>query len=55
YLAPVPFRGKTNEPSYVPWVAKTIAEVHGVSPEVVGSMTSENFHRLFKKTALSQV
>jgi TatD DNase family protein len=50
YLAPVPFRGKTNEPSYVPWVAKTIAEVHGVSPEVVGSMTSENFHRLFKKT-----
>jgi TatD DNase family protein len=47
YLAPVPFRGKTNNPSYVPYVAKQIAEVRGVSPEEIGRVTSANFERLF--------
>jgi TatD DNase family protein len=47
YLAPVPFRGKTNNPSYVPYVARQIAEVKGVSSEEIGRVTSVNFERLF--------
>ena len=48
YLAPVPYRGKTNNPSYVPYVAKQIAEVRGISIEEVAVATSANFDRLFK-------
>lgn len=48
YLAPVPFRGKTNNPSYVPHVAATIAQVRGVPVEAVAEQTSRNFERLFK-------
>lgn len=48
YLAPVPYRGKTNNPSYVPFVAKQIAEVRGISIEEVAAATSANFDRLFK-------
>jgi TatD DNase family protein len=48
YLAPVPHRGKTNNPSYVPWVAKQIASLRGLSPEEVGRQTSANFDSLFK-------
>jgi TatD DNase family protein len=47
YLAPAPHRGKTNNPSYVPWVAKQIADLRGLSPEAVGAQTSANFDRLF--------
>ena len=47
YLAPVPYRGKTNNPSYVPWVAKQIAEIRGCTVEEVGQATSANFERLF--------
>lgn len=47
YLAPVPHRGKTNNPSYVPWVARQIAQLRGMSDEVVGLQTSANFDRLF--------
>ena len=47
YLAPVPFRGKTNNPSYVPYVAKQLAVVKGLSTEEVGGVTSANFERLF--------
>jgi TatD DNase family protein len=47
YLAPVPFRGKTNNPSYVPHVAATIAQVRGVPVETVAEQTSRNFERLF--------
>lgn len=47
YLAPVPFRGKTNNPSLVPYVAKQIAEVKKVSVESVAGATSRNFERLF--------
>ena len=47
YLAPVPYRGKTNNPSYVPFVAKQIAELKGVPVEAVARATSENFERLF--------
>jgi TatD DNase family protein len=47
YLAPVPFRGKTNNPSLVPYVARQIAEVRGMAVEAVGELTSRNFERLF--------
>jgi TatD DNase family protein len=47
YLAPVPFRGKPNEPKYVPKVAEFIASLRGVSVEAIAEQTSANFHRLF--------
>jgi TatD DNase family protein len=47
YLAPVPFRGKTNNPSYVPLVAQQIAVLRGCSVEEIGAASSENFTRLF--------
>jgi TatD DNase family protein len=47
YLAPVPLRGKRNEPSYVPHVAAKVAELHGVPVERVAEQTTINFHRLF--------
>lgn len=49
YLAPVPYRGKTNNPSYVPFVAHQIAELLGLTSEAVGRLTSENFERLFSQ------
>ena len=49
YLAPVPFRGKTNSPAYVPYVAQLLAELRGATPDVVGLLTSQNFDALFKK------
>ncbi len=48
YLAPVPHRGKTNNPSYVPLVAQQIARVRNCSVEDVGRASSDNFLRLFK-------
>jgi TatD DNase family protein len=48
YLAPVPHRGKRNEPAFVPHVAAKLAELHGVPVETVASRTTENFRRLFK-------
>jgi TatD DNase family protein len=48
YLAPVPYRGKTNNPSYVPYVARQIGELRGMTAEAVGAVTSANFERLFK-------
>ena len=51
YLAPVPYRGKTNNPSYVPFVAKQIAELKGLPVEAVGEATSRNFEHLFKVPA----
>jgi len=47
YLAPVPYRGKTNSPAYVPHVAKQIAELKSVPLQEVASMTSRNFEELF--------
>lgn len=51
YLAPKPFRGKRNEPSYVPHTAAVLAELHGVSAEAMAEQTTTNFRRLFKKAA----
>ena len=47
YLAPVPHRGKTNNPSYVPYVAKLIGELKGQSIQTIGQVTSQNFETLF--------
>ncbi len=51
YLAPVPHRGKVNNPSYVPWVAREIAQLRGVDEETVAAATAENFFHLFSKAA----
>ena len=53
YLAPVPHRGKTNNPSFVPFVARLIGELKGLTPEAVGEHTSRNFERLFLPSDLS--
>ncbi len=47
YLAPVPFRGKLNQPGYVKHVAEEIAKLRGISVEEVGEATSANFRKLF--------
>ena len=47
YLAPVPYRGKTNSPAYVPYVARQIAELKGCTVEEVAQRTSRNFEALF--------
>ena len=47
YLAPIPYRGKTNNPSYVPFVAKQLAETRMESLESIANATSRNFERLF--------
>lgn len=54
YLAPVPYRGKTNEPAYVVETLKTLAQVKGVSAEAMAAQTTENFYRLFNKVPRPQ-
>jgi TatD DNase family protein len=46
YLAPVPHRGKRNEPAFVPAVARAVGEIKGNSAEEIGQRTTENFLRL---------
>ncbi len=47
YLAPVPHRGKRNEPAFVVEVCRRLAEIHGVAPEEMAERTGANFSRLF--------
>lgn len=47
YLAPVPFRGKQNEPAYVPLVAAKLAELFGKTVDEIGELTSRNANQLF--------
>ncbi len=47
YLAPMPFRGKVNEPAHVALVAARLAEIKGLSVQAIAEATSENFERLF--------
>ena len=49
FLAPVPFRGKRNEPAYVMHTAAALARVKGVSDDEIAAVTTENFHRLYAK------
>ena len=51
YLAPVPRRGKRNEPAFTAFTAAKIAEVRGISPSAVARTTTANFKRLFTKAA----
>jgi len=47
YLAPVPFRGKENESSYLTYIAKKVADLHQISIEKVAEITTENSKRIF--------
>jgi TatD DNase family protein len=49
YLAPLPYRGKRNEPSYVVETAKMLAATRGVTSDEIARQTTENFYRLFNK------
>lgn len=48
FLAPVPYRGKTNQPAYVQHVAAEVARLRGISEEELATATTENFFRLFR-------
>jgi TatD DNase family protein len=54
FLAPVPYRGRRNEPAYVVEVARQIASLRGMSVEEVGRVTTENFKRLFKLSEFAE-
>jgi TatD DNase family protein len=49
YLAPVPHRGRRNEPAYVTETASILADVRGLAPEALAIVTTDNFFRLFSK------
>ena len=51
YLAPVPFRGKENQPMYVKYVAQTIAELRGISTDEIAQATTQNAERIFNFNA----
>jgi TatD DNase family protein len=51
YLAPVPMRGKRNEPAFVAHTAGVLAAVRGMTPAALADLTAANFHRLFRKAA----
>ena len=51
YLAPVPFRGKRNEPAYVAKTAAVLADVRGMAPDALAELTTANFRRLFRRAA----
>ena len=53
YLAPVPMRGKRNEPAFTAHTAAKLAEIKGVSPEELARITTENFFRLFTRAKLA--
>ena len=51
YLAPIPKRGKRNEPAFTAFTAAKVAEIKGVSPDELAAVTTANFFRLFGKAA----
>ncbi len=51
YLAPVPHRGRRNEPAWTADTARVLAQVRGLEPEALAELTTANFHRLFRKAA----
>ena len=54
YLAPVPHRGKRNEPAFVKETARKLGELRGLSMEEVGERTSRNFYNFFKLAEISE-
>lgn len=55
YLAPVPYRGKTNQPGWVAHVAEAVARLRQIPVEEVGRITTENYDRLFGRARLPAV
>lgn len=53
YLAPVPLRGKRNEPAFVAYTAAVLAQVRGMEAAALADLTTANFRRLFRKAAAS--
>ena len=53
FLAPVPFRGKRNEPAYVKEVARQIGELRGLPTDEIGAQTTQNFRRFFHISELA--
>ena len=51
YLAPIPYRGKRNEPAWVAHTAAVLATTRGLSPEALAALTTRNFRALFRKAA----
>ncbi|MEO6983355.1 MAG: TatD family hydrolase [Edaphobacter sp.] len=51
FLAPIPLRGHRNEPAFVAHTAETLAQLRGISPQELATLTTENFKRLFFTTA----
>ncbi len=54
FLAPVPYRGKTNYPAYTRYVAEAIAELRGITWEEVAQQTTRNYFRLTKRSLNNQ-
>ncbi len=52
YLAPAPYRGKTNQPAYVSHTGAVLADLHGISAEEMAKRSKDNFFRLFSKAEL---
>ncbi|RYG27387.1 LuxR family transcriptional regulator, partial [bacterium] len=52
YLAPIPHRGQSNEPSFVRHTAEKVSELRGISLEQLGAETTANFGRLFSKSGI---
>ena len=48
YLAPIPFRGRPNYPTYVKYVAQHIADLRGVSINKIANQSTDNFYNLFR-------
>ena len=55
YLAPIPYRGKPNEPAYVAETAAFIANLRGITVDELAKHTTDNFFRLFKGVKASHV
>jgi TatD DNase family protein len=54
YLAPVPHRGKRNEPAFVAETARKLGELRGLSSDEIGEQTSRNFYKCFKLTETAE-
>lgn len=55
YLAPVPYRGRPNQPAYTVHTMERLAEVKGMTPEHMAKATSDNFFRLFSKVSRPEI
>jgi TatD DNase family protein len=51
YLAPVPFRGRRNEPAHTIHTAKVLGDIKGLSPDAIAELTTRNFRSLYRKAA----